>query len=1184
MGRVETIQRRKVIALLAYLAVTARPQSRDTLATLLWSEYDQTNARANLRRDLYWLKKAIGETYLEIDGEQVSIPANPNLWLDVTEFRELMDKALQHGHQHTPDTETLCAECQNMLEGAVSIYHADFMHGFSLPDSPVFEEWQFFESESLRQKLAEALQMLIKSTGAASDYKQAITYCRRWLALDPLHEPAHRQLMILYAMDGQRAAALRQYGECEQLLESELGLEPEEGTRQLFQAIQAREFGPGVDKPKLVEPDSIVDLRAVPRTQAPKKLHNLPQPSTSFIGRDDELALTIAKLKDPDCRILTILGPGGSGKTRLAIQVGFELTKDDNHPFNDGIWFVQLASLTDSSEISLAIERAFNVSFPAIASDRDNDLLIYLSQRESLVILDNFEHLQNNKSAELLSRILTSAPDIKLLLTSRLSANLKGEHLIPIAGLEIPPIDNLPQDQDLASSYQGFSALRLFEQSASRVQANFKIDRDNFYDVAKICQRVQGMPLAIELAATWLELLPVNEINAEIERSLDFLETDWHDLPDRQRSLRAVFNASWSMLSETARPVIKALSAFRSSFTRQAAQRVSGASSKTLLELINKSWVQKLDDSRYQMHELLRQFTFEQLEREPITFAQVKEKYCTYYAERFRLLWEDLKGPSQIDALETVALEFENLTTAWHWLIAAGQAERAVQDILPPLLIYAEIRSKSEPLLKLIDDSMESLVYSHQPDINQKTLTILLTAMAAFYRNGFPIRLETFALVHVGKNDALQRAWSLANSAGNLHALGFWGVVLAYIYGRIIDRHIGIESLEQIIALYRAENGYRWELGIALLHISMLLLTIYEYRPDAITIQRYLDEAQNLFTALGDGLNSAYVLRQRGNCNFQMQDLHQSIYYLKQAQARFLELGETVIAADVSWQIGDMQNHIGEHTAAIQRYCETIDIYLERGLQRRAARLMSKASYESLRYGGFEVALDLRQRSLELAEIANDPENMAWSIWEMGDLKRVVGDFREAGDWYERAYPLFEDLDNKLGLAFYQRGLGDLALATQDYQTAREHFAKSLEYADIDQIGWLTSYALNGLGQADLGLGMMESAGNHFLQAVKKGRRSKDRGVTLVALLGLASYFAAAGNFERAFELAYLVKSHFATWNETSEAASQLLTDVAGKLPSDRISVLQSYDEDEDLWLLIDRITAENSDSMLPEE
>ena len=236
-GQALPVPRRKVLALLAYLAVTGHPQTREALAALFWPDYDQSGAYANLRRELSRLKELFGEeSVLTADRLQVSLDPGVELWLDGTAFRVLINQTRAHGHSRG----NLCAECSNRLKEAVEMYRGDFMAGFNLPDSPGFEDWRFFQGEELRQLLADALQQLVDWHRSKGEYEQGITYARRWLALDRLHEPAHRCLMELYAWSGQQAAALRQYQECQRILHEELGLEPDQETQAAYEGIRSR--------------------------------------------------------------------------------------------------------------------------------------------------------------------------------------------------------------------------------------------------------------------------------------------------------------------------------------------------------------------------------------------------------------------------------------------------------------------------------------------------------------------------------------------------------------------------------------------------------------------------------------------------------------------------------------------------------------------------------------------------------------------------------------------------------------------------------------------------------------------------------------------------------------------------------------------------------------------------------
>lgn len=228
------VDTRKAIALFAYLAVTRQPHSRDSLATLLWSENDQPHARAALRRTLSSLNKAIGGQWLEIERETLGLDFHASIRVDVHDFRSLLAECGAHGH---PPGD-VCSSCTQPLTAAVALYSDDFMAGFSLRDSPGFDDWQFYQADTLRREFASALEKLALCHSAQHHFETAIAYARRWLALDRLHEPAHCQLMLMYAWAGQRTAALRQYRACVQALEQELGVSPLESTTRLYQLIK----------------------------------------------------------------------------------------------------------------------------------------------------------------------------------------------------------------------------------------------------------------------------------------------------------------------------------------------------------------------------------------------------------------------------------------------------------------------------------------------------------------------------------------------------------------------------------------------------------------------------------------------------------------------------------------------------------------------------------------------------------------------------------------------------------------------------------------------------------------------------------------------------------------------------------------------------------------------------------
>jgi DNA-binding SARP family transcriptional activator len=308
------VDTRKAIALLAYLAVTRQAHRRDALATLLWPEYDQSHARASLRRTLSVLKRGLADQWLEVSRETIGLKPGAQVWLDVKQFRQLIAEVQMHGHSASE----VCSACAGPLQAAVELYRGDFLEGFTLRESDTFDEWQLFQTEALRQELAEALERLVAALEARGAFDQAIAYARRWLALDPLHEPAHRQLMLLYAWTGERAAALRQYRECVRELQEELGVAPLAETTQLAEAIRedrapappAQATGVGLvsgGKASALPPTE-VDGRASRRAPYP------------LVGRSQEWAtlLQLSTVSSAGGHLVVLEGEAGIGKTRLA--------------------------------------------------------------------------------------------------------------------------------------------------------------------------------------------------------------------------------------------------------------------------------------------------------------------------------------------------------------------------------------------------------------------------------------------------------------------------------------------------------------------------------------------------------------------------------------------------------------------------------------------------------------------------------------------------------------------------------------------------------------------------------------------------------------------------------------------------------------------------------------------------
>ena len=336
--------------------------------------------------------------------------------------------------------------------------------------------------------------------------------------------------------------------------------------------------------------------------------HNLPAESTPFIGREAEIETLSHFLADPATRLVTILGMGGMGKTRLALATARQYISLDStqpSPFENGIYFIPLAPLHAANAVILTLAESVQFSFYA-AHNPKQQLLDFLREKSMLLVMDNFEHVLD--AANLVGDILEAAPNVKIIVTSRERLNLRGETVFNIGGMALTDWENLDTAQDN-------NAVKLFLQSARRVQPSFDLKADDLPHLAQIFQMVQGMPLGIELAAAWVDALHLEEIAQEIQQNRHFLETEMRDVPERHRSIRAVFEYSWHLLGDSERDIFTYLSVFRGGFTRDAAIAVTGIGLRALTTLVNKSLISRDSDGRYHIHVLIREYAMEMAPR-----------------------------------------------------------------------------------------------------------------------------------------------------------------------------------------------------------------------------------------------------------------------------------------------------------------------------------------------------------------------------------------------------------------------------------------------------------------------------------------------------------------------------------------------------------------------------------------
>ena len=461
----------------------------------------------------------------------------------------------------------------------------------------------------------------------------------------------------------------------------------------------------------------------------------LPAQATRFIGREQEIAAITSLLNDPACRLLTLVGPGGSGKTRLALELAYTLRQQ----FNDGAHFVPLQPVSSRDMFITSTIDAMNHSLYG-QEDPDTQLLNFLRDKQILLILDNFEHLLD--MSNLIARMLEEATNIRLLVTSRETLNLREEWLFPVGGMDYP--DNR------STNITDFSAVQLFLEHARRVRHNFAIEQE-LNHVIQICRAVEGMPLAIELAASWLRVLPPEEIVTEMQHNLDFLETSLRNIPERHRSMRAVFEQSWKLLNEAERDVFKRLSVFGGSFGRDAATEIAGARLTVLSALVDKSLLQTTPDGRYQIHELLRQYGHEKLRENPDDVEITNARHCDFFAAFADGSYLKIFSSQQRETLRSIGVEFENMRLAWHFAVDNAQIAN-IERMAHTFYAYCDLQSRYRASIESLEHVVE-----HLQQLPESKATSLVIAMMLSYLGYDYIRVGSFDASHTAFMESLQR-------------------------------------------------------------------------------------------------------------------------------------------------------------------------------------------------------------------------------------------------------------------------------------------------------------------------------------------------------------------------------------------------------------------------------------------
>lgn len=954
-------------ALLIYLACNPRPVAREKLAELLWAERTAEQALTNLRTVLTFLRREL-EDYLVVNRQTLAFDHSREHWLDVAAFEQ--GYAALGLDRLTP----LDAGRARRLGEVLDLYRGDFLEGFYLRDGLGFEEWATLERERLHFLALEGLRLLATYQLETGDYRAGIATATRWRRLDPYNEEACRTLMWLHTRAGQPHLGVQAYAELRRTLQADLGVKPGPATASLFECVQGARFPPPVSLPAAVTP---------------------------FVGREAESEALGRLLLSQSHRLITLTGPGGIGKTRLAVEAARGLVARVPGRFLSGVYFVPLAAVSSAALLPTAIVSALGVELRGSDPPR-RQLLAYLAPREALLILDNLEHLLDDagEAVALLVDLLRNAPYLKLLVTSRERLGLYEEVVFDVPGLATPALEDAEEPPT--------GAMRLFGEAARRVRRDFDPAPSDRAAIAQVCRLAAGMPLAIELAAGWLRRYDCAEIARRMAHGLDFLAADYRDLPERQRSVRAAFEHSWRLLAPAEQAALARLSACAGGFTVQAADAVVGGPAP-LDDLADKSLLQRQPDGRFDMHPLLRAYAAEKLALDPAAQAQAADAHAAYYLGYLAALGGG-EAPEQRAAIR---LELANLQAAWTRAAQVGMAE-ALERTAGALHGFYSAQSWFGEGIALFGAALAALP-GDRPDLAgvrcellarkarmhihigelpqaQADLQAALAALAAIpqgARRGCV--LDSLAITHYYAGDyaraaalaeeALRLAEEAADGEGISFALNFLGSCAKAVG----DYAAAGRYFEAAAESYLARGD---ELGAAMVFNN--LGNLWQATGDWPAAQRYYERSSALFKAHDHQHGAATTLANAGRLAAK-QGLHdQARRLLDESLALKRRIGDRRGEAVALAGLGDVALAVGDHAEAREHLRQALALAQGAGDRKLTLEVCVAAAELLWRQGQAAAAGRVLRFALEHPGLAQEARERAQSLAQSLGADRPV--------------------------------------------------------------------------------------------------------------------------------------------------------------------------------------------------
>lgn len=986
-------------ALFSYLAYTGQPHTRAALTGLLWGDSPEAQAKASLRQVLSDLRRVLG-AYLIIEGNTVAFnPAAPH-WLDVAEFN-------RHLRAVPADAGATLTESQAAaLQAAVDLYKGDFLAGFFVPNAAAFEEWVTGEQEWLRQAALQAMHRLILHYTQTGAYLMGINVATRLLALEPWQEEAHRQLMLLLALNGQRGAALAQYETCRRILAKDLGVEPTRETISLFEQIRGGLIGPGRGA-------AVAPLIPPPPT-------NLPAQTTPFIGREAELAEIVGRLARGDGRCITITGVGGVGKTRLALAAADEVKRSFPH----GVWYVPLTGVFGDEEdagfrlpaepngavgqqLVDEIATAMKLSF-SYHADPARQLIDHLHDKKILLVIDGLRAL-HPQIRDFLARLLTETAGVTLLITAPTAVGLPGEHVRALAGLPTPVGDD-------PAIIAGSPSVRLFIERANRAAGGFRPGPKDWPAIVAICRLLEGNPLGIELAAAWVEHWQPAEILATLRgangkrpapSATAGRPTDERDAPP---AVEAAFVGRWDLLAPAERDALAQLTVFHGDFSEQAAEAITGASRETLAALAERLLLQTPAPGRYAMHRLIRRFMLALMSpRDELAprGPQPQDRHSTYYLRLLAQREASLERREMTRALAELQAEWRHIQQAWEWAAARGDVERLQQsaNALSRYLSLRGLYGAGERLFRRAATALEARPAAEGP---ADEATGLITALTRGQMLLFQARF-------INLQGDRERLFAVAEAAQAL-------------FQQALEK-AQAEDIRELAIACRSNLG----------NLAVL-------QSDYMAARDHLEAALQLCAQDDQPQIAANLLSDLGVVMMLYGDYAAARRYLERSLQGYRQTGNRLGEVLASFHLGRVTDAVGLYDEA--QACFDRALQGARALEdpRLEAQVLAGLALLHCHKEDYNRAWETSHDALRLAEAISDRLAEAEALVISGDALLELGMTAEAKTAYQQALEIYEALDQPIWALEPRAGLALAALAEKQPGAAATHLDEILRY------------------------------------------------------------------------------------------------------------------------------------------